>query len=89
MSQKSVVVVTGVSSGIGRATAEKFSKQGYQVFGTVRTLNKAKPIAGVELVEMDVQDENSVQRAIKSIIKNAKHIDILVNSAGVTLLGAM
>ena len=89
MSQSSVVVITGVSSGIGRATAEKFSKQGYQVFGTVRTLNKAKPIAGVELVEMDVQDENSVKRAIKSIIKNAKHIDILVNSAGVTLLGAM
>ena len=35
-----VVVVTGVSSGIGRITAEKFTKQGWRVFGTVRNLTK-------------------------------------------------
>ena len=89
MSQNSVVVVTGVSSGIGRITAEKFAKQGCRVFGTVRNLSKAKPFAGVELVEMDVRNEESVKRGIQSIVDQAKRIDVLVNSAGVTLLGAM
>ena len=89
MSQNSVVVVTGVSSGIGRITAAKFAKQGCRVFGTVRNLSKAKPLAGVELVEMDVRNEDSVKRGIKSIVDKAKRIDVLINSAGVTLLGAM
>lgn len=89
MSGKSkVVVVTGVSSGIGRATAEMFVKRGCEVFGTVRNLKKAQPIPGVGLVEMDVRDENSVQRGIESIVAKTKRIDILVNSAGVTLVGA-
>lgn len=51
-----VVIVTGVSSGIGRATAEEFVKQGCQVFGTVRNIAKATPLPGVQLIEMDVQD---------------------------------
>lgn len=89
MSNKSkVVVVTGVSSGIGRATAEMFLKKGCEVFGTVRNLEKAEPIPGVELIEMDVRDEGSVQRGVGSLITKTKRIDILVNSAGVTLLGA-
>lgn len=89
MSDKSkVVVVTGVSSGIGRATAEMFFKKGCEVFGTVRCLEKAQPIPGVKLVEMDIRDENSVKHGIESIASQAKRIDVLVNSAGVTLLGA-
>ena len=89
MSNKAkVIVVTGVSSGIGRTTAQMFSQKGCEVFGTVRSLEKAKPICGVELVEMDIRDEESIQRAIKAIIAKAGHIDVLINSAGVTLLGA-
>ena len=83
-----VVLVTGVSSGIGRATAEMFFKQGCEVFGTVRNLEKAKPIPGVKLVKMDIGDEASIQRGIEFIIAKSKRIDVLVNSAGVTLLGA-
>jgi len=88
MSNPTVIVVTGVSSGIGRATAEKFASRGCRVFGTVRNSAKAQPIAGVELVEMDIRDEASVQRGIQTIIAQAGRIDVLVNSAGVTLLGA-
>lgn len=88
MSNSKVVVVTGVSSGIGRATAELFANRGCKVFGTVRNLAKAKPIVGVELIEMDVRDEISVKNGINSVIEQAKRIDVLVNSAGVTLLGA-
>lgn len=84
-----VVLVTGVSSGIGRVAAEKFAQQGHQVFGTVRNLAKAQPISGVELVEMDVCDELSVQRGISSIIGQANRIDVLVNNAGFMMTGAV
>lgn len=88
MSNSQVVVITGVSSGIGRATAIKFVQQGCRVFGTVRSTAKAQPIAGVTLVEMDVRDDASVQRGIQTVITQARRIDVLVNSAGGTLLGA-
>ncbi len=88
MSKSKVIVVTGVSSGIGRATAEKFSQQGYQVFGTVRSIARTQPLSGVQLVEMDVRDNDSVKRAIQSVIDRAKHIDVLVNNAGVAMVGA-
>ncbi|MFC5583130.1 SDR family NAD(P)-dependent oxidoreductase [Rhodanobacter terrae] len=64
MSNPKVVVVTGVSSGIGRATAEKFAKRGCRVFGTVRNAAKAKPLSGVALIEMDIEDEKGNPPAI-------------------------
>jgi NAD(P)-dependent dehydrogenase (short-subunit alcohol dehydrogenase family) len=83
-----VVLVTGVSSGIGRATAVKFAAQGCRVFGSVRSIAKAQPIPGVDLIEMDIRDEASVQQGIQAVVVQAQRIDVLVNSAGVTLLGA-
>ena len=88
MSNSKVVVITGVSSGIGRAAATKFAEQGCRVFGTVRNTVKAQAIPGVALIEMDIRDEASIERGIQTIIAQAKRIDVLVNSAGVTLLGA-
>ena len=88
MSNSKVVLVTGVSSGIGRATAVKFAEQGCRVFGTMRNTSKAQPITGVELVQMDIRDEASVQHGIQEVISKANRIDVLVNSAGVTLLGS-
>lgn len=88
MSNSKVVVVTGVSSGIGRAVAIRFAEQGCRVFGTVRDTAKAQAIPHVTLVAMDVRDGASVERGVQSIIAQAQRIDVLVNSAGVTLLGA-
>lgn len=89
MANSKVVLVTGVSSGIGRATAERFAKQGCIVFGTVRSIQKAQAIPGVELVEMDVRDETSVQQAVQRVVAQAGRIDVLVNNAGGTLVGAV
>lgn len=89
MSKSTVVVVTGVSSGIGRAAAEKFAKRGCRVFGTVRSTAKAQSIPGVVLVEMDVRDDVSVRRGIQTIIRQADRIDVLVNNAGGSLLGSV
>jgi NAD(P)-dependent dehydrogenase (short-subunit alcohol dehydrogenase family) len=89
VSNPKIVIVTGVSSGIGRATAEKFVKQGCHVYGTVRNISKTTPLAGVELIEMDVRDAASVQRGIRSVIERSGHIDVLVNNAGTGLVGAV
>lgn len=88
MSNSKIVLVTGVSSGIGRATAVRFAERGCRVFGTVRSIATVQPIAGVELIQMDIRDEASVQRGIQEVISLADRIDVLVNSAGVALLGS-
>ena len=89
MSSSSVVVVTGASSGIGRVAAEIFVARGCRVFGTVRDLRKAPVVPGVEFVEMDVREEESVQAGIDSIIEQGLRIDVLVNNAGMMMLGAV
>ena len=90
-SSPQVAVVTGANSGIGRATALHLAQQGYRVFGTVRSLDKASKLQArakelgvtVELIEMDVADDASVQRGFADIFRATDHIDVLVNNAGI------
>ncbi|MFA0925625.1 oxidoreductase [Pseudomonas syringae pv. tagetis] len=89
MSNSEVVVVTGVSSGIGLAVAQSFVAKGYRVFGTVRSIAQQNSIRGVELIEMNVCDDHSVEKAISDIVKRSFQINILVNNAGVSLLGCI
>ena len=84
-----VVLITGASSGIGRATAELLAARGHQVFGGVRTPATTPPLAGVELVPLDVRDEVSVKACVEKMRSRAGRIDVLVNNAGVNLVGAV
>jgi NAD(P)-dependent dehydrogenase (short-subunit alcohol dehydrogenase family) len=80
-----VAVVTGASSGIGLVTAQALAKAGYRVFGTSR-----KPVANSQAVSMlicDVTDEAPVQALITEIVRQAGRIDLVVNNAGLGLLG--
>jgi NAD(P)-dependent dehydrogenase (short-subunit alcohol dehydrogenase family) len=88
MGEQKVAVVTGVSSGIGEATAQAIAAEGYRVFGTVRSPSATVP-QGVERSVLDVRDEASIAAAVSSILKNAGRIDVLVNNAGATILGAI
>ncbi len=88
MTQPKVAVVTGVSSGIGEATARKLGSEGYRVFGTVRSPEGRVP-EGVERVVLDVRDEASIERGIASVLERASRIDALVNNAGATIVGAI
>ena len=90
-SSPQVAVVTGANSGIGRATALHLAQQGYRVFGTVRSLDKAGKLQAranelgisVELIEMDVADDASVQRGFADIFRATSRVDVLVNNAGI------
>ncbi len=86
-------VVTGVNSGIGRATTLAFAQAGYRVFGTVRGLAKADKLLAkavsinvadrIHLVEMDVADSASVMEGFAKIYEATDEVDVLVNNAGV------
>jgi short-subunit dehydrogenase len=90
-----VVVITGASSGIGRATALKFAKNGDSVVVAARRKNLLKDLVneceglGAEAisVETDVTDERSVERLAKAAEKNFGRIDVWVNNAGVGAVG--
>jgi NAD(P)-dependent dehydrogenase (short-subunit alcohol dehydrogenase family) len=84
-----VVLITGASSGIGRATAELLAARGYKVFGGVRAPTSTRPLAGVELVPLDVRDDVSVKACIEKVRSRAGRIDVLINNAGVNLVGAV
>jgi NAD(P)-dependent dehydrogenase (short-subunit alcohol dehydrogenase family) len=84
-----VVLITGASSGIGRATAELFAERGYRVFGKSRRLEGAPSLPGVEFVALDVRDDASVEAAVAEVLERAGRIDVLVNNAGYAILGSV
>jgi len=84
-----VALVTGASSGIGRATAALLAGSDYRVFGAARNIASVKPIANVEFLQLDVRDNESVKEAVHAILSLAGRIDALVNNAGYTLIGSL
>src|SRR3954468_14997119 len=82
-------LVTGVSSGIGREIAQLLAERGARVFGTVRDPKSARPIQGVEIVQMDITDDASVSAAVQTVEQKAGPVQILVNNAGYSLTGAL
>src|SRR6266705_3647226 len=84
-----ITLVTGVSSGIGREIAQLLAERGARVFGTVRKPKSATPIPGVEIVRMDVTDDSSVNEAVQGIEQKAGPVQLLVNNAGYSFMGAL
>ncbi len=81
-----VVLVTGGSSGIGRAVCTVLAEAGHTVFGTGR--DPAEQPAGHRLIAMDLGREASVQQAVAEVIREAGRLDVVVNNAGVGIQGA-
>ena len=85
-----VALVTGSSSGIGYETSLSLARDGYFTYATMRDLNKAKEIRKIsedeglplEVIELDVDNEQSIELAINTIFGNKGRIDVLVNNAG-------
>jgi NAD(P)-dependent dehydrogenase (short-subunit alcohol dehydrogenase family) len=83
-----VALVTGASSGIGRATALALVEAGFTVVGTSRDSSRVTPPDGVAFIDLDVASDMSVAAAVKEVIHRFGRIDVLVNNAGVGLTGA-
>jgi len=100
MSSKQIVLITGASTGFGRLFTETLARKGHTVFATmrdpggrnaknaseIRTLaqNESLPI---HVLEMDVTDDASVERAIDAAVSKAGRIDVAINNAGYFLTG--
>lgn len=84
------VLITGCSSGIGRATAERLARRGFDVWATARRLDGIADLAsqGCHTLALDVTDERSMSAAVAAI-QEAGGLDALVNNAGYSQSGAI
>jgi NAD(P)-dependent dehydrogenase (short-subunit alcohol dehydrogenase family) len=85
--RKKVVLITGGSSGIGKAIGQYLTQKGYEVFGTTRNLAKNQGFSDFQLLEMDVHNAQSVATAVSQVITKSGRIDVLINNAGVGITG--
>lgn len=86
-----VVLITGASAGIGKATAIHLAQHGYTVYGAARRVDKLKELEsfGILPVSLDVTKEESITACVDGILSNAGRIDILVNNAGFGSYGSI
>lgn len=88
---KKVILVTGASSGMGKEFVKMLIANGHIVYGGARRLEKMDDIhqIGAKILNLDVTSEESMINGVNTIIKNEGKIDILINSAGFGLQGAL
>jgi NAD(P)-dependent dehydrogenase (short-subunit alcohol dehydrogenase family) len=92
-----VVVITGCSSGLGRRLALAFARRGERVFATMRETDRGQDLMetaaaeglDVRVLELDVTDDASVQRAVDHVLDAEGRIDVLVNNAGLLHFGSV
>jgi len=95
--KEKVVLITGCSSGFGMAGALAFARNGWRVYATMRNLARQDQLvhqtkAGqltLEIKRIDVTDQSTIDRAIREIVQEAGHLDVLVNNAGYGLIGPL
>lgn len=88
------ILITGASSGFGRDTAETLTREGHSVFASFRDSagrNKSHAEAlqskGINVVELDVTNNDSVERAVSNVLSRAGRIDVVINNAGIASAG--
>jgi NAD(P)-dependent dehydrogenase (short-subunit alcohol dehydrogenase family) len=100
MSNTSVILVTGSTTGFGRLTVETLARQGYRVFAGIREITgknapahqelqvqAEKARLALQIVDLDVTDDASVKQAVEYVVRTANRLDVIVNNAGVSYTG--
>ncbi|MGX8690890.1 MAG: SDR family NAD(P)-dependent oxidoreductase, partial [Bacteroidaceae bacterium] len=82
-----VILITGITSGFGRAMAQRLSQDGHKVYGTFR--RESEPIPGVTYIKADVRDEDSLKSAVNQVLEAEGHIDTLISNAGMGIGGPL
>lgn len=82
-----VVLITGGSSGIGKSIGTYLASKDYKVYGTARNPKKYPDFDVFELVQLDVKQPESVQKAVEYVISKEGRLNVLINNAGVGMTG--
>lgn len=82
-----VILITGITSGFGKAMAEKLSNEGHKVYGTYR--RDTDRIPGVTYLYADASDESSIRDAVKRLLDAEGRIDVFINNAGMGVGGPL
>ena len=85
------ILITGCSSGIGAALAREFGKRGHRVYATARRAEAlvALEAEGIRGLALDVNDDDSIAQALETVSHEAGRLDLLVNNAGFSQVGAV
>ena len=85
------VLITGCSSGIGWATAERLARKGWTVYATARDVGAIEPLGerGCRLLPLDVTDEESMRSAVEEVERAEGTVGVLINNAGYSQSGAV
>jgi NAD(P)-dependent dehydrogenase (short-subunit alcohol dehydrogenase family) len=85
------VLITGCSSGIGAALAREFAGRGHRVYATARRRESLAPLEarGIHGLALDVDDDESIARALETVRQEVGCLDLLVNNAGFSQVGAV
>ena len=85
------ILITGCSSGIGAALARELHKRGHRVYATARRRETLAPLEadGIRALALDVNDDASIAAAVDALGREVGHLDLLVNNAGFSQVGAV
>lgn len=89
MAHQPVVLITGATQGIGRATAAYLAERGFTVYGTGRDPSEVEPLAGVRFLPLDVTAEGSGAQCVSMVVEAEGQLNALVNNAGYALTGPL
>lgn len=92
-----IILITGTSSGIGYETAVLLTKNGHKVYATMRNPNRSSQLQkladkekfDLTVLKLDVLDDQSVEKAVETVLSKEKNIDVLINNAGIHSWGAI